>query len=234
MGAAKLRRQIRRRLNWLVRIIRGSGGYWRRREPVSRLFGFDRGTPIDRHYIEQFLRAHASDIHGRVLEISDSTYTRRFGGANVTHADVLHFQPGNPVATIVADLTVSEGLPIETFDCVILTQTLPFIFDPASAVRNCRRMLKPKGVLLVTVSGISQISRYDMDRWGDYWRFTDRSLQAMLDDVFSSESVTVRSFGNVKSASSLLYGLAAEEVPEADLQYDDHDYQVIIGGRAQR
>ena len=47
---------------------------------LSRDFGFDRGTPIDRYYIESFLSTHASDIRGHVLEVADNTYTRRFGG----------------------------------------------------------------------------------------------------------------------------------------------------------
>src|SRR3990170_7811785 len=41
-------------------------------EPISREFGFDRGLPVDRHYIERFLSAHSSDIRGRVLEIGDN------------------------------------------------------------------------------------------------------------------------------------------------------------------
>ena len=50
-------------------------------EPVSRSFGFDRGTPVDRRYIEQFLARHAAAIRGDVLEVGDDGYTRRFGGA---------------------------------------------------------------------------------------------------------------------------------------------------------
>ena len=53
--------------------------------PVSRSFGFDRGQPIDRHYIEDFLRRHGSwpgysagDIRGVVMEVGDDVYTRRF------------------------------------------------------------------------------------------------------------------------------------------------------------
>ena len=41
-------------------------------EPVSRLFGYDRGTPVDRYYMEKFLGGHSADIRGRVLEIGES------------------------------------------------------------------------------------------------------------------------------------------------------------------
>ena len=59
--------------------------------PISQCFGFDRGLPVDRYYIERFLARHASEIVGRVLEIGDDTYTRRFGGSRVSRSDVLTF-----------------------------------------------------------------------------------------------------------------------------------------------
>ena len=87
-------------------------GSLRRLEPVSRKFGWDRGgLPVDRFYIERFLQQHASDIAGRVLEVRDDAYTRKFGGANVTRADVLHPTPDNEKATIVADLTAADHVP---------------------------------------------------------------------------------------------------------------------------
>src|SRR4051812_35005125 len=86
-------------------------------QPVSRVFGIDRGNPIDRYYIEKFLLDCAQDIRGSVLEISDDTYTRKYGGSKVLHSDVLNAVPGNPAATIVADLAVaSDQMPSGSFD----------------------------------------------------------------------------------------------------------------------
>ena len=51
--------------------------------PISRNFGLDRGTAIDRYYIEKFLAEHAADITGHVLEVGDDAYSRRFG-SNIT------------------------------------------------------------------------------------------------------------------------------------------------------
>ena len=45
-------------------------GALRRLQPFSTVFGSDRGTCIDRYYIERFLAANSSDIHGRVLEVA--------------------------------------------------------------------------------------------------------------------------------------------------------------------
>src|SRR6185503_1474005 len=55
-------------------------GDLRRLRPVSRTFGYDRGLPVDRYYIESFLERNRRDIDGRTLEIGDDEYTRRFGG----------------------------------------------------------------------------------------------------------------------------------------------------------
>src|SRR5687767_2014936 len=97
-------------------------GSLRRVNPISRHFGFDRGQPVDRHYIEGFLARNATDVRGRVVEVGDDSYTRRFGAGRVTRSDVLHVSADNPQATIVADLANAEHVPSDTFDCVIVTQ----------------------------------------------------------------------------------------------------------------
>jgi SAM-dependent methyltransferase len=202
-------------------------------EPVSRLFGYDRGTPIDRYYIENFLRANSSEIRGRVLEIGDATYTRRFG-TNVSHGEVLHAMPGNRQATLIGDLATGRDIPHGAFDCIILTQVLPFIFDVRGAVSTCHRALKPGGLVLATVPGISQISRHDMDRWGDFWRFTDRSARQLFEDAFGKGQVEIETFGNVVLAAKFLQGLALEEIRPEELAPNDPDYQLIITMKATR
>ena len=207
-------------------------GDLRRVRPLSRRFGYDRGHPVDRYYIECFLAAHATDIRGRVLEVKDDAYTRRFGGDRVTRSDVLHVVAGNPKATIVADLTAGEGLESESFDCAIVTQVLPFIRDPYAAVHTLHRILAPGGTILATVPGISQIDRHEMDRWGDYWRFTSLSARTLFESVFPRAHVSIEVHGNVLSAAALLYGVASGELREVELLSRDPDYEVIIAVRA--
>ena len=84
-------------------------------EPVSREFGFERGRPIDRWYIERFLREHAGDVRGRVLEVAESTYTQWYGDGAVTGSDVLYAasvrvrrRALRAVTTIVRDATVAR------------------------------------------------------------------------------------------------------------------------------
>ena len=171
-------------------------------------------------------------MKGHVLEIGDNKYTKQLGGTKVTKSDVLNVNAGNSVATIVADLTHADEIPSNTFNCILLPQTLQFIFDIRAAMCHLERILMPGGVLLVTLSGISQISRYDFDRWGEYWRFTTLSAQYLFEEFFPVDNLQICSFGNVLSATALLYGLASRELSDAKMDYQDPDYQVIITVRA--
>jgi SAM-dependent methyltransferase len=203
-----------------------------RLEPVSRTFGFERGKPVDRWYIERFLAAHAADVRGRVLEVAESTYTEWYGGDRVERGEVLHAAPGNPAATIVGDLTTGDGIPVEAFDCFVMTQTLPFIYGVEDAVRGAHRLLKPGGVVLATVPGMSQVSRADQRDWGDWWRFTSQGARRLFADVFGDDAVEVTAHGNVLAACAFLYGLAAEDLTDAQLAFDDPDYELLTTVRA--
>ncbi|HTM93136.1 MAG TPA: hypothetical protein VL095_11995 [Flavisolibacter sp.] len=195
--------------------------------PVSAFFGMDRGTPIDRYYIEKFLMQNQQYIQGKVLEIAESTYSKKFG-QNVKTYEVLHVDETNPKATLIGDLTNWNKLPKELVDCFICTQTFNFIYNFQEAIKGAYHLLKREGVLLATVSGISQISRYDMDRWGDYWRFTTLSAAKAFSQVFGEDKVSVDHYGNCLSASSFLRGIAAEELSEEKLKEKHPDYQLVI------
>jgi hypothetical protein len=237
-------RGVRRRLRtWLLKLlfpehggVPGPGwvemGHWRRLQPISRDFGSDRGRPIDRYYIENFLQRNADDVQGRVLELGDPSYTRRFGGSRVTQSDVLHAAPGNPVATVVGDLVTGAGVPREVYDCMIVTQGYHVIYHIHDAVRTTYAALKPGGVLLATLPCMSQISRPDMDLWGDYWRMTDAAARRLFGDVFGPENVTVEAYGNVLVGCAFLQGLAWQELTKEELNYKDRDQQVLITVRA--
>ena len=206
-------------------------GDLRRLRPFSREFGFDRGTPVDRFYIEWFLSRSEADIRGRVLEIGDNSYTRRFGGNRVTQSEVLHVQEGNPQATFVGDLSSADHIPSDLFDCIILTQTLHLIYDLKAAMVTLYRILKPGGVLLATVPGISQLERGPWkDTW--YWSLTMLSTGRLAEEAFPRENVEVESHGNVLAATAFLTGLAAEELDWAELEHRDPLYQLLITLRA--
>lgn len=203
--------------------------------PLYRDFGFARGWPIDRHYIEGFLAANASDIAGEVLEAGcDPDYATRFGGSRVTTKHVLYPVPGLPGGTLVANLETGEGLPAEAYDCMILTQVLQFIYDMPAAVRHSHAALREGGVVLATFAGISQISPEDMKSWGEYWRPTDAAARRLFADVFGAENVQVEAFGNVLAACAFLNGLVISDLKPAEIDYRDPEYQVIVAVRARK
>lgn len=209
-------------------------GSLRRLEPISREYGFDRGTPIDRHYIERFLAAQARDVRGRVLEIKDDTYARRFGGDRPTRVDVLCLEADDPRATIVGDLAAAPPIPGEAFDCAIVTQTLQLVYDVRAAVETLHRILAPGGVVLATVPGITQVSPHA--EWGDRWSwsFTAASVRRLFGDVFGPDRVRVETYGNVTAAVAQLHGLAAEDLSGPELTHHDPEYQVTICARAMK
>jgi SAM-dependent methyltransferase len=206
----------------------------RRVRPYRPDFGAARGVPIDRFYIAKFLATHQQSIRGRVAEIESDEYTRRFGGDRVRHVDILDLNDQNELRTMAIDLTKTEVVPENEFDCIICTQTLLVIEDYGAAIRSLYKMLKPGGVALVTVPGICQVVRGGMiggvgENW---WRFTGRSAGKVFSEVFSPENVVVQTYGNVLAATAFLHGLVQEELTQEELEYNDPDYELTIGVQA--
>jgi SAM-dependent methyltransferase len=195
--------------------------------PISTEFGYNRGGPVDRYYIENFLKDESAKINGRVLEIGDNEYTLMFGGKKVTKSDILHITEDNPKATYIGDLSNAPQLPSNSFDCIVLTQTLHLIYNFKGALETCYRVLKQGGSLLLTVPGISHI---DHGEWGKnwMWSFTESSIKKALSEVFEVEKTNVQTFGNVLVATAFLYGLGLPELKKEQMDYNDPRYQVII------
>jgi SAM-dependent methyltransferase len=219
--------RARRRLRRLSRPARL--GNLRRTTPLSDEFGYDRGTPIDRYYIEQFLWENRGCVHGRVLEVKDSTYTDQFGNG-VTGKDVLDIDAENPLVTIVADLATPNVIPDASFDCFILTQTLQYIYEARTAIAHAHRILKPAGALLATVPAVSPI--VDENHLTDYWRFTPESCTALFGEIFGHESIRVRAYGNVLTAIAFLAGMAHEELTGRELAVHDSRFAMLISVNA--
>ena len=229
IGPSGRARSNRQRL--LRRLMRPAWlGTLRRTTPLSNYWGYDRGTPIDRYYIERFLDECRGDIRGHVLEVKNSEYTQRFGTA-IVRSDVLDIDPTNPQATIVVDLAAAaDCIPADTFECVILTQTLQYIYQPRAAIAQVYRILRPGGVLLMTVPGIIKMDPNFVGT--DYRRFTVDSCAALTTEAFGAEAITIRTYGNVLSAIAFLTGLAHEELSARELDTRDPAYQLVIAVRA--
>lgn len=209
-------------------------GGLRRLSPISAIFGKDRDLlTIERYYIEQFLDRNAADIRGRCLEMGDPAYTRKFGGAKVTQADVLNYVEGNPQATIVADLTDAPHIPDNSFDCIIITQTLQMIFEVDKAIATLARILKPGGVVLCTSHGMTRVARREgVDDWGEYWHFTTQSKRRLFHAHFPKDHVQVSTVGNVFTCICNLHGLGASEIDPLELETHDPNYEMLVLVRA--
>jgi peptidoglycan/xylan/chitin deacetylase (PgdA/CDA1 family)/glycosyltransferase involved in cell wall biosynthesis/SAM-dependent methyltransferase len=230
---ARLRQDISETVGALESLgsSRVAWGDLQRVRPLSRQWGRDRGTSIDRHYIERFLHQHRADIQGRVLEVHDSIYTERFGGNAVMTRDVIDIDPGNHLASLVADLRHADAIPEATYDCIILTQTLQLIDDIPAVLAECARILRPGGVLLATVPSVIRVDdEAGPDR--DYWRLTEASARKLFAGVFLLDAFEVTAYGNVMACSAFLYGLSAEEMTPADLDHVDPTFPVVITIRA--
>jgi SAM-dependent methyltransferase len=220
-------------LRWRRRLLRlrrpARLGTLRRTTPLSDHYGRDRGTPVDRYYIEQFLAAERARITGRVLEVLNHEYTERFGTA-LERSDVLDVDPSNADATIVADLQAADSIPTGAFDCFILTQTLQYVYDLKAALAHSHRILRAGGTLLCSVPLVSRIDRLELE--SEYWRLTAAACSRLFGDAFPGGDVVVRALGNVLAAVAFLMGMAAEELATRELERDDPFFSMVVTVRA--
>jgi hypothetical protein len=221
-------------VNYLPPVGRIDLGDLKRREPFCRDFGYSRGTPVDRYYIQNFLAAHADRIAGRVLEVGDDGYTRGIGGSRVTQSDVLNVDSSIYGTSIAGDLSLAATVPAGAFDCIIATQTLHLIWDIHGAVKTLHGMLAPGGTLLLTVPGT--ISQLEQGRWKEtwYWGFGPIAIERLFAGVFPAEDLEIAVHGNALSSVAFIEGIAAEELARADLDHRDELYPLLITVRARR
>lgn len=198
--------------------------------PLSPCYGYDRGTPVDRPYIDDFLTTHANLIRGDAAEIKDDTYLRRYGRDRLTSITIIDVDPGNSAATLQADLAVPGSLPPSRFDCLLLTQTLQLLPDPAQAIATCATALKPGGSLLVTVPAVARISPSCATT--DRWRFTPAGLRHLFTSWTGEVSVT--GYGNLRTCLAALLGEAAEELQPGQLDHHDPHFPLLACAAARR
>lgn len=192
-----------------------------RRGPYSRTWGKDRGTPIDRVYIDDWFAAHRDRIRGHVLEIAEDHYVRRF--ATPTAITILDIRPENPKATLIADLCEPDSLPARRFDTILLTQTLQLLPEPGVALRNLHHSLSPQGSLFVTVPVVSRLDYRD----DDYWRWTPRGFERFVVQTLDVKP-DLAVYGNASTAAAFMLGLSAQNLGRRQLRIHDSEFPVTL------
>ncbi len=195
--------------------------------PLSKKYGMNRGTPVDRYYIGKFLSEHKNDIRGVCLEIRDNRYGQEYEN-RIKKLDVLDIDTDNNNANLHDDLRSLNKIPENTYDCIILTQVLQYIDDTASAIKECRRILKPGGAMLITVPIMSRLD----PKMPEYWRFTPEGLAYIINPIFGKEKVNVRVYGSVLTGLGFWVGQSAEEFSIKELDYFDPMFPILVAARA--
>jgi SAM-dependent methyltransferase len=204
-------------------LLRARFGDLRRTDGIDG-WGYRRGTPVDRWYIERYLSGCAALVQGHCLEIQDDVYGTRLGAERMT---VLDIDRGNPKADIVGDLCDPYALPRQEFDTAIVTQTLQLVADPTAAVTNLVAALRPGGTLLVTAPVVSRLAG-DVDRW----RWTPRGLRELLEAAApDGTEVETTGLGNGLSGRAFLFGLAAEDLDDDVLEVAEPRYPILVGAQ---
>jgi SAM-dependent methyltransferase len=200
--------------------------------PISRRWGFERGTPIGRTYVNRFIAENAKDLCGDILEIKSRLYSN-VHASGTGKRDVLDIDESNHNANINADLSRADNVPSNSYDCVILTETLQFVHALEQAVQHCHRILKPGGILLVSVPCTAPIDN-ELAEY-DFWRFTPNSCRKLFGDVFGRDNVDVKSYGNFATCIAGLSGAAFEELPNEIIDVIDPRFPhgVLIRARKQ-
>jgi hypothetical protein len=210
-------RRVRRRIVLVRR--RPRWGNLRRFAPVSVDWGGDRGTPVDRVFFDRFLREHAHLIRGRVLEILDDTYSRTYGGGEVTSTLVVDIDGTNRHADLVTDLCAPGALRDELVDSIVLTQTIGLLPDYPTALVNLWGALRPGGAMLITNNVVGRVARPTDGL--DAIRHTPLGLKLTVQRVLPDADVEAFGFGNLVTCIALLEGISAEELTAEELAFHD-------------
>ncbi len=197
------------------------------------------GTPIIRHYWDDFLAKHRADIRGAGLEIGNVHTLKKYGGAAMHRTEALDLAP-SAEATIVADLSRASELPGEQFDVFINQYSMHVIPNDLGALYHSVRLLKPGGVLLINFVGHSSYLGVDGDAQSvsgtQVWHwYTPAKVRHMLAAVgLGPADYQLAAYGSYRGLLTYFYDLPAEAMSPEERAHRDADCPLLVGVRAQR
>lgn len=130
----------------------------------------------DRYLLRKQIKAHSYYIKGVVLDAGSGETGRYKNFFKFDKYITLDVRPDSN-ADIIGSV---ENIPIEegAIDSIISTQVLEHIKNPAKAVHEFYRVLKPGGYCLVTAPQLNELHEEPRD----YFRFTKYGLEEIFKD----------------------------------------------------
>lgn len=183
---------------------------------------------FDRKYINNYISENRSCIKGDVLEFcGGDLYAPKYANnkinlktmAYIGHKDIY------PNATYFCNLDEEATLPNAKFDCIIATQVIMYMNNPLVALSNLRKLLKPNGVLLLTVPG--PLFHHSKNTH-HMFSFTEESIKYLFNEVFGNYS-NLKLYGNINYAEYMLFWTKA---PNKANNSFDYLYTLVIGVKA--
>lgn len=132
-----------------------------------------------RHKIEEFLSRHATSAYTLDIGANKKDHAQHFPNRVTLDIDAVR----NP--DVIGDVQ-KLSFPDETFDCVVCSEVLEHVLDPAQAAHEMIRVLKKNGTLVLTTRFMYPVH----DAPGDHWRFTSYGLEQLFSKMEYLETST--------------------------------------------
>ena len=175
----------------------------RRRPPLSSATWLVRAALAE--WLRQEADAYAVRGAARVLDVGCGVkpYFPFFAGRVDEYVGVdIGDNPAADLVGSVEDLPLPDG----SFDLVLCTQVLEHCDEPATAVRELRRVTAPGGRVLASTHGVQVYHPVPQD----LWRWTHEGLRRLFERNAEWSSLTVVPAGGTASCLAMLLGFFAE------------------------
>ena len=188
--------------------------------PFSQRFGFDRGAPVDRYYLQQFVRSIRPIVRGRCLEIGGSLKNNWFYRFDVDEFRTLELEQSKRADDLVGDAADPGVLDPASWDSILAFHVLEHCPNPFAVVSNMCAWLKAGGHACIVVPCAQRVHNHP----GDYWRFMPDGLRVLFRDF---SEVDVSTYGNPLTVVSNYVGLSHTELVAEDMDAVHPDYPVL-------
>lgn len=192
---------------------------FKRYAPLCHDYGYSRGTPIDRYYLEQFIREIRSYVVGYTLEIGGSRENQYlYGFTNAMSYKTMDMHQ-KPEVDITGDIHDPNSLGSNSFDSIILFNVLEHCEKPWIVVENIYNWLTKRGSVFCMVPNSQRIHRDPKD----YWRILPDGMRSLF-AKFPIKQLYL--YGNPITTIATMMGVAAEELSSEELNSFNSEYLV--------